>query len=392
MKEAYKQLSMSSKPEYIVQAYRQFSNLNAPQEKVRVANYETWKQIGFADQEEMGVAKKMYSKEGYTIVTQIKNVPETKFDQLFICLPTCDAPIVHLPNKLPRETANQFYHSLNLGLLALQENAQEYNQTLRRVYVQQHVGPLELNTYPFNISFPQFHMHIIGVTDQDIAQAHSTAQHKQVFKRRLFRHTFFDPSIYIARDIYENYFQTTSEIDFTVSNLIVNSRKLDDLQLHETEWQQLFAIYNMWEKEWFKLASCFTDFETDANNRLVPLPITIRKERLDTYLAKYPFLSEQSVHLLNFLAQSIQPFDITHPTQAVYNGMAGSVGWVFNLDTSEVTVRVAPRLFVSEKKFATDGFFVGLKDKQRVYGDIEERLEIQKKYFEKVTKLINENA
>jgi hypothetical protein len=176
-----------------------------------------------------------------------------------------------------------------------------------------------------------------------------------------------------------------------VSNLIVNSRRLDDLQLHETEWQHLFVVYDVWEKEWFKLASCFTDFDTDANNRLVPLPIIIRKQRLDKYLAEYPFLSEQSVDLLNFLAQSIQPFHLVHPTQAVYNGMAGSVGWVFDLDTNQVTVRVAPRLFVSEKKFATDGFFVGLKDKQKFYPDLEERLVIQKKYFEKIKRLVHEN-
>lgn len=380
-RQIYQQFVDLNIPEFVRQSYRLIPDIKAEGVDIRKANFDDWISMGFDRLVNDHLGAIAYEDENYVVISMAKNATDTDYDIMFICLPRERDKIQHLPCYLPQNTIRAFYECLNRGVEAINRVAERRGDNLRRVYVHHHVGPFELNDYSFNISFPQLHMHVMGVTDRDIDASEPGIKRLELVKTENLR-TYTDPTVLIAKDIYEHEFQTNVNLDYSTSSLILNTRTLDH-KISDEEKEFLPILYYEWHKWWAMLALCFSELGLDEYNRLeLTLPSPNRREYLQTFIEKFPFFSTQSLTILDFLAENSKPFNPEQLKSSTYAGTAGAIGWVHNHDSNISELRFGPRLLTSSKKMgASDGFYVGFKDKSKFYPLLEERLNVQREIF-----------
>lgn len=364
-------------------AYRLVPDYPVPLSVKRKANYEQWRSFGFDQTEADNLGTTLFSADDYTIISQVKNSTITDYDIMFICFPNGQKPICHLPTELSTVVRKNFYQALSTGAQTVADQAKQDGQILRRIYVHQHVGPNELNDAPFNISFPQMHMHVIGVTEADI-DASQKGMPRQHLIRGGDRNTFTDPTILIARDILKRKLGISAEIDFSTSSLIIHEKPLS-LEISEQEQELLISIYHHWVQELGMMDLVYTQMELidkHSDSRSLPASPELIKDMFDFLQKKAYFLSEESWAILAYLAENITAGNPEKPMNNFYKGIAGSVGWTHDFDTGKSTLRFAPRTFVSAQKLGcSDGFYMGIKDKSSYLSDKDSRLTVQRRIF-----------
>lgn len=366
---------------------RLIPDLAASLDKVRTATFEDWQTIGFVGLQREGLATIISNEPSYAIVAQTKNNVNAYLDTLVVCLPHIGYPIAHTIDDLPPSTQGRLGEALDRSVSAIERVANTGGLELTRTYVLQHIAADEQNDLPFHNSFPQTHFHVFGVTRDDLEKSEKNA--RGLFSGKEYRYQFYDPTIYIAYDLYKKNFGPAT-LDLQTGSIIISQRDMEqgDSIISPDDLKKIDALMNKWKAVRNELASCYTDFTKDEDGRLVPLHPQARVRNVEGFIKDNPDLSKNSQDVLMFLATNIKPFDSTNKLNALYNSIAGSVGWTVDYETRTVSLRFAPRSFASsEKTGATDGLYTVLKNRDHyIEGDERDKfIQYQRRLIEEIS-------
>lgn len=356
------QRQFSYQPPHIRQMDRLHPGLKATLSQLRQATFENWQSFGFNQLKKEGLGVVLSDRNGYAIVAETKTATNSSLDMLLVCLPHTGSPITHTVDELPQPVQEDLFSAIEHGISAIEQVAKQNQQQLVRIYIQQHVAAEEQNEYVFKNTFPQTHFHLIGVTQEDLEQSDHNPNRPRSADRR-DRYRFSDPTITLAYDLYRERFGS-AELDSQTAAVVVTRRtgQKAPTTIPQEERRQIADIMASWKTAWKEVAACFTDFGKDEFQRLLPAPSKERMKRVQEFIENHPTLSPSSQEILHYLAENLSAFNQHHVLSALYNSIAGSVGWTIDYDNQTTTLRFAPRTFVSPNKVgATDGMYVAIK-------------------------------
>lgn len=329
------------------------------QQQVREADFETLMAGGLVEDIETGAGRILQDTGRYVFFARLKTASNAPFDTMINCFPHEGVPIAHTLDELPPQEQQNAFNWLEKTTQAVAEIAERHHRPLRRVYIEQHLGPGEVKHMEFyRTAYPQAHFHVYGVPldfprDDDVFHPSSLV--------RKDRTTFFEPTIYLAWDLIQQAFpeqlfelnESTSSIELKLDNSLCFSKSTRDF---------IVKLMSLWKEKWHQLASCFTNFSPDQNDRHIPLLKAQRLDNIEQYIADNPFLSNKSQIILRWLADSLQLADFTSERRKMshfFKDIAGSWGVIADMETKERRFIFSPRTWVmSQRGGSTDGHLI----------------------------------
>lgn len=373
----FKHYTEPGHPQYVAQIPgRILPDFPIEQDRLRQMTWNEWREHGFNRWQQLGWATTLADGEEHAVVAQIKTAVISPYDTVVISVPhelRDSGEIRHLPHRMNQADVGMFYRQLGRVMEIHQTLAAEQNKRLLRHYIIHHVGFWEDHDLHFNISFPHFHMHVTGITEDDVQRAEKiTSAHQLRDSRNRF--LFQDPTSLLVND----YLKHSNLGDFHWNRRLSSFELGTMLTTHPdlgVFQDQLMRLYHAWEVQSQILALNFTWLDQDDHGISVPNDTETNLEMIGHYLDRRSYFTEDSRELLRTLAARIQPFDSERLDHAVYQGPAGSLGWTVNYEQQTTTLRWGPRFLASANKdSATDGFFMGVKDKRFFMEDASEQV------------------
>lgn len=354
----------------------------------RSASFEGW-HGGLDPLFQNGLGTILRSGERYVTFAHMKTSINTPYDVLVTCVPHEGNPIIHALDEHDADTRTDIFNGVTTAILAIANVAARRGESLTRLYAIQHNALDELGNYPFSTTFPQSHLHVYGVTPNDIQKAESGLPYRELIKRDPGnRHAFFDPTIAVARDLYAERFGAVP-YDPKTASLILTHRKLG-LYIPAEEEQLYVRTMAEWKKAWYEVASCFTDFTYDDQRRLVPKGQPVREASVENFIQAHAGLGTESRMILRHIARNLTTFDEKFLWNTFANNIHGSLGWTFDFENQTTTLRFAPRTFVVEHKIgATDGYYMSVNKPEGLPDtpDKEDIIAIQKELYAEMRSL-----
>ena len=215
--------------------------------------------------------------------------------------PTGDGPVVRTVDDFEQPWCSMFFDGLDCTMQAIADVAAERRNPLRRLYALQHVGLDELGPHPFSTTYEQLHWHVYGITPTLLEQCtYGEFPHRA---DRCLKFTFREPLLRIYSDIFSSTFQDARE-DGLTGSIVIASGPLA-LTTPEPMRRRIAAAMGVWKGVWRAIASCFTDFLSDAGGRLVPIAPEDRQQRVLTLVNRYA-LSRRSQRILEWCARNVR--------------------------------------------------------------------------------------
>lgn len=248
------------------------------------------------------------------------------------------------------EDGEEFFR-INLGL------AKALTAEVSEPLVQMSIG---FNPNDFSIahhSVAKLHSHVRAVPhDIDLSRRQSYSWHEM---RRFDRLAFIEPFAPLYHD-----FIVAASMQGFAQNLLADSPRKNlgytSMRLSgKNDTTGLFTevqhLYTAMSQEYDEVASIFTDGQRDpATDRFIPRPQGERLAQLDKFLAARTIYSDESVKVLSYMAENIQParsrnaedpFDMSS-TAMIYitRGFAGAMTFNFERDSKEIGFDFFPRV------------------------------------------------
>ncbi len=312
----------------------------------------------------------LWADPDYSFLLYPKTIPTAPYEALLTYLPNRDAQKnVALVDLVKTSTLAILLDQANKTQKAVKEVAQQDGYLPTKTVIFQHVGPRDMNPKtPFNTSYRPLHFHIQAYgypfSDFPMFSEIEPIDPRSEENRSIFR----DPSRRLVRDIFQ-------AEGFSVKKQGSYSFVLDEGDINEpfsdVDAVRLQKLQTVWGQHWDRFAACLTDFNTGSNGRYIPRAQHERVSAMENLLGnEYPYLGDGSQRLLLSLAYNLQNSG-NNPWKWIYNGVNGTIGYVYDYTEGKRQLVFSPRLFTSwYRHYDLVGENVIIKKDKSTSGDV----------------------
>ena len=317
--------------------------------KKREANWPTILKVGLQAYFDSNEAVDIGEKSGYHISTWPPTSLCDPYNLLLYAMPKIRKPIVSTFDQLPADASKLLLESAFMSVNAIRKTALANKDQANTILVTQHVGPDDINSYPFTTTLPQIHLHIHPLEEKNLQTHNHLFQQTSTTNTDYKKYLFHDPFFKLIFELISHK-QKTTKVHRTDSSLELFNKPIDD-PLTDQEVYSISEFFSYWEEWNKKISSCYTDFTLDENGRYVVLPREAIQKRLeDMILNNNQMFSKRSKRILNFLVDNIKDSKQVNPWQFFYKGISGCAGYIFDYNKKVRSFIIAPRIRVVDKK------------------------------------------
>lgn len=366
IREAIKLLSQNKIRPQIYSTYRSSPPYGTlTQDELRTSTFEALSLNGLQNDINEGTARILDDTGKYVIFTRQKTAAYTPIEIMFNCWPHDGYDIAHSVDEVPFKERLSLFKWVNKGIEAVQKVAKNHQRPLEKINIEQHIAKEEAEgKHFFSLSYPHAHIHVYGIPVQPLGAEEGF--NESILKSE-DRGIYIDPTIFIAFDFIKKHYPN---IDFKL-NLGTSAIELDmnfSTSITSQEIKLITDVMQYWKKTWKEVASCFTDFSLDENNRYVLLLKDQRQKLVEKLINDNDFLSNESQGVLKWLVAHLKPSDFSNYVRklsTLYKGVAGS--WNINIDLLEKKKKLilAPRIIATSQKAGSSGGFLVNMDKSQ---------------------------
>jgi len=340
-------------------------------QRVRRSNFEGFYDDTLKSWIDERIAKVLYEDEFDVVFVSPKDAVNSEYDFLLNIFPKGKNRAAHLISDVRKNLRDVLVHQIEALLEKIRLHVESNGRELDRVYVLNHFGEEEdTHLAPFATTHPQHHWHIYAYpADCALAKGEESLVHNDSF-----RNAFYDPTIYIARDLLMSSFLDQNLcLDHSTSSLALPSKPYAG-KLHG--FDLLPPYVDDLKKRREELRRILCKDELGAHGRYRTKPVNERRKLVNRYKKINTQLTKKAKAMLDWLAENIKDsagLGFPYQWNDFFLGMAGSVGWSIDCRANTQTLRLAPRTFVTKEKIgATDGKYYTHKDRAN-YAPLAER-------------------
>ncbi len=360
MLEVWRQLHREKVSPTVLATQRQIPSYNnITKQELRRASYEVLYTGGLDQDIADEHAKVVYDTPKYVVFAGLKTSPYSPFDCVINCFPHEGNPITHTVDEISENERGLVFDVIERGIKATVEISQRHDRPLGRIYVEQHLGPGEVDhMHYYRTAYPQTHFHVYGLPLDFPREGDGFSPSSLKTTERT---TYYDPTCFLAYDFMRHEFPA---VDLKL-NKMTSTIEVDwdySFQISPEQREFITSLMIAWKKYWQEVADCYTNFKTDKHGRLIRLPMKVRLSRVNNLISHYPILSPESKSTLIWLAKNLQRADFKDSKVMLshfFKSFAGSWSVLTDVDSQKRKFVFAPRTFVmSQRAGATDGYVV----------------------------------